>query len=367
MSLIRLGIYNITFFYMQRNSPNICKFIEFLASGKDEHGQSLEKLVNDNPEKAQDYILRNHQVLTEKYGTGTCMIFDIIYEQAIHAPPPLHAQQQLWQDILIRIVRTIDSSDEEDVKIAENRRYILHLQGNNNNYVELFRAMLLRGFDMGDPEFLVYSLIARGELDKLKLLARYYKIEDYPAIFDVALRYGRLQVLEYFIKDCGVEPAYYGNIMDFENFMDNARYLYYRAVGNVAASNETPAILNSRQDYLKSIRLIMETYPHPVNTGTLNAWCDMLRNKYYLWDRAACSGEIIQLVKSYVTETIPLTADFREFNRDVFDAEWSDRAQIVEKCLALREHLNETQERYEHVLERLHLLLNNERYPITFR
>ena len=130
----------------------------------------------------------------------------------------------------------------------------------------------------------------------------------------------------------------------------------------------------SRQDYIESVKLVMETYPHPVKVSTLHVWCETVRNKFYLWDRRACAsegscagegacasegacgGEIVALVKSYVTEHIPLTADFREFNRVIFNAEWSDRKQIVELCLALREQLNELRDRYDHVLERLRIL-----------
>ena len=112
---------------------------------------------------------------------------------------------------------------------------------------------------------------------------------------------------------------------------------------------------------MKSVKLIMETYPHPVTANTLGIWCEMVRSKFYLWDKKACTGEIVALIKSYVTEHIPLTSDFREFNRDIFGIEWSDRRQLVEQCLALNAQLSELQERYEHVLEMLRLLQDNGR------
>lgn len=80
--------------------------------------------------------------------------------------------------------------------------YVPDNDKHNKTLTKIFGLLVKEEFNMGDPEFLVYSIIARGEIGKLKILANLYVIEDYPAVLDVAFRYGRNAIIKYF-RDVG--------------------------------------------------------------------------------------------------------------------------------------------------------------------
>jgi len=115
------------------------------------------------------------------------------------------------------------------VSILSDKKYVNRLQSNCRNHNHLFKYFIEETtFDQGDREFLVYSAIARGELYKLRVLFNAgYDLATYRGIFDVALRYGRNEVVRYLRFTHKLDPNKYGHVLDFDNYKKDHRYIYY--------------------------------------------------------------------------------------------------------------------------------------------
>lgn len=315
-----------------------------VATGN-KHNSSIQKLIS--------YVLESPHVLLCKIKSN--FVFDYFYEQVISDKVMNAVHNAQWHDGFIKIINILDNALVGDTtSIKQDKKYILKLQSTYRSLNKIFKSLLNAGFDMGDSEFLVYSIIARGEFVKLKTLAESYVIEDYPGVLDIALRYGRLEIIIYFLSQMKIDTRLYGKIVDFENYTDNCRYMYY--VEQISQNDTTckykSPIALTKQDYSASLKLILEKYEYDITIKTLEVWCECLRNKTYEWD-IFDSRDLLTILKDKVTETIPITHDFREFNSIILGSEWSDRNYLVEHCLDLERRLAFLQDRYNIVYDRL--------------
>ncbi len=316
------------------------------GSGNIKTDSGIQKLIS--------HVQENPQVLLGKIKSN--FVFDYFYEKVISdkVVHPTHSSQ--WHDGFIKIIGILDNIQDCSC-IKQDKKYILRLQSTHRSLNKIFKTLLNAGFEMGDSEFLVYSIIARGELVKLKILAESYVIEDYPAVLDMALRYGRSEIITYFLSNMKLDIRLYGKIIDFENYTDNCRYMYYQEQisHNDAIQKYRSAITLSKQDYVCSLKLLLEHYDYDITIKTLEIWCDFFRGKVYEWD-AVDSNELLTLLTNLVTTPIPITHDFHEFNSVILGSGWSDRNYLIEYCLELERKLAALEDRYAIVTERLHSL-----------
>lgn len=291
------------------------------------------------------YIKEHPDTLVMKIKHHT--VFDYFYEKVANDRcHPTHTSK--WQDALVTVIRLINTIEEGET-IKHNKKYILRLQGTCRTLTKIFGLLVEEEFDMGDPEFLVYSIIARGELGKLQILSNLYVIEDYSGVLDVALRYGRNNIIKYFHDTLELDFPYYGKIMDFENYIDNPRYIYYREhIAHDDTHRQKAIVGASKQDYLESVQLILKDYQYPITCNTLGKWCELIKSKEFVWDRINPT-EIIPLLTVKLETPLPLTHDFGEFNSLIFGQEWSDRKCLVQHCLNLQKQLEESEYRKEQI------------------
>lgn len=296
-----------------------------------------------------DFVLGHPEVLVGKINNH--LVFDYFYEKVIN--DRFHPKQAAkWMTVMTEVVKLVNDVSNPSI-IKGNKLYVLRLQSTCKTMTKLFSLLIEEDFDMGDPEFLVYSIIARGELSKLEVLSAHYVIEDYPGVMDVALRFGRHQVIQYFVDTLKQNIRYYGKIVDFENYKDSPRYLYYREhIVNDNSFRHKPIVGASKQDYPKAVRLVLEQYDYPITCKTIEIWCEFIRGKEYVWDCVNAS-ETLPLLLDKVSKCIPLTKDFGEFNIVVFGKEWSDRVCLIEHCMGLERRLEEVTARYEVTLSKL--------------
>jgi hypothetical protein len=289
------------------------------------------------------YVKEHPEILPMKIGHHT--VFDFFYEKVIHDRcHPIHTSK--WQEILMSVIELVNLAENGDT-LKTNKKYILRLQSSCRTLTKIFGLLVKEEFDMGDPEFLVYSIIARGELSKLQILSNMYVIEDYPGVIDVALRYGRNTVIKYFKEVLKLDIPYYGKIMDFENYTDNPRYIYYREhIANDDTVRQQPIVGAIKQDYLSAVKMILEDYQYPITYRTIEKWCDLIKSKEFVWDRID-AVEILPVLTSKLVTPLPLTHDFGDFNSLIFGTEWSDRKCLVQQCLTLQSKLEDSEHRRE--------------------
>jgi hypothetical protein len=288
------------------------------------------------------FIREHPEILSMKIKHYT--VFDYFYERVIN--DRCHpANSEKWHDVLTEVIQLVNLGSSDSLKLS--KKYILRLQGTCRTLTKIFSLLVNEEFDMGDPEFLVYSIIARGEIGKLQILSELYVIEDYPGVLDVALRYGRHEIIKYFRDSLELDFPYYGKIMDFENYKDNPRYIYYREhIAQDDALRNKVIIGAAKQDYMSAVQLIMENYQYSITCRTVERWCELIRSKEFVWDKINPT-EIIPLLVKQLETTLPLTHDFKEFNSLIFGQEWSDRKCLVQHCLDLRKQLDDERERKE--------------------
>lgn len=302
-----------------------------------------------NGRPIMDFVAQHPEVLVRKLRNN--LVFDFFYEKVIlDKCHPVHSDR--WQNHLIECIKLLDLTPCPDI-IKRNKIYMLKLQSTYRTLIKIFTCMVNQDFDMGDPEFLVYSIIARGELDKLKVLCSTYVIEDYPAVLDVALRFGRHSIIDYFIHTLHLEVKFYGKIVDFENYKDNCRYLYYREhISQDYMIKHKPIVGASRQNYAASLSYILKDYDYTITHRTIQTWCDLIRAKEYLWDKVN-PAEVLTLLLDRVETPVPLSMDFKEFNDVIFGREWSDRTYLIKYCKDLQAKLDDITDRYNVVLNKL--------------
>ena len=257
-------------------------------------------------------------------------VFDFFYEKVVNDRcHPTHTGK--WQEVMIAVVQLVNIIEGGET-LKHNKKYILRLQGTCRTLTKIFGLLVKEEFDMGDPEFLVYSIIARGELGKLQLLSNLYVIEDYSGVLDVALRYGRHTIIRYFRDTLKLDFPYYGKIVDFENYTDNPRYIYYREhIAHDDTLRHKAIVGASKQDYAESLDLIMNDYQYTITCSTVEKWCGLIKSKEFVWDRVNPSDIIPKLLAKLDT-ALPLTYDFGEFNGLIFGPEWSDRDCLRRNC-----------------------------------
>lgn len=332
--------------------PIVQAFIDITRPKGNNDNSIFWTLVNnrDSDGNAElDFVLGHPEVLIGKINNH--LVFDYFYEKVINDRfHPKHAAG--WQTVMTEVVKLVNDVSDPSI-IKDNKLYILRLQSTSRTMTKLFSLLIDEKFNMGDPEFLVYSIIARGELSKLEVLSAHYVIEDYPGVMDVAVRFGRYQMIQYFVDTLKQNIRCYGKIMDFENYRDNPRYLYYREhIVNDVGFRHKPIVGASKQDYPKAIKLILEEYDYPITCKTIDIWCAFIRGKEYIWDNVNPT-ETLPLLLDRVKGCIPLTKDFGEFNSVVFGKEWSDRVCLIEHCMGLERRLEELTIRYEVTLGKL--------------
>lgn len=287
-----------------------------------------------------EYVREHPEILHMKINHH--LVFDFFYEKVINDKcHPMHTDQ--WHQALTEIVQMVGSNNN----IKQNKKYVLRLQSTCKTLTKVFEQLIREEFNMGDPEFLVYSIIARGELVKLQILSDLYVIEDYPGVLDVALRYGRNVIIKYFRDTLELDFPYYGKIMDFENYNSNPRYIYYREhIAQDQTLRQKAIIGATKQDYLDSVKLILKDYQYPITCNTIDKWCGLIKSKEFVWDRINPS-EILPLLISRLNKPLPMTMDFGDFNTLIFGEEWSDRKCLVQHCLNLQKKIDDTEHRYE--------------------
>lgn len=338
--------------------PIVQAFIDISRPRNDNDSSIFWTIVNnrDSDGSAElDFVLGHPEVLIGKINNR--LVFDYFFEKVItERYHPKHASS--WMNVMTEVVRLVNDVTQPSI-IKGDKLYILRLQSTCRTMTKLFSLLIEENFNMGDPEFLVYSIIARGELSKLEVLSAHYVIEDYSGVMDVALRFGRYQIIQYFVDTLKQNIKYYGKIMDFENYRDNPRYLYYREhITNDGSFRHKPIVGASKQDYHRAIGYILDQYDYPITCRTIQIWCDFIRGKEYVWDNVSAT-ETLPLLLDKVEGTIPLTKDFGEFNIVIFGKEWSDRACLIERCMALEQRLERMTARYEVTLSRLRHLQRN--------
>ena len=169
--------------------------------------------IDSNGDLELSFIKKHPDILPMKIKNST--VFDFFYEKAVYnicQPKDIDS----WNDVLAEVITQLNLIKNGGI-IKFNKKYILKLQSTSRSLTDIFGLLVTDEFEMGDPELLVYSIIARGELSKLQILSNLYVIEDYPGVLDVALRYGRYTIINYFLDTLKLDIQYYGKIMDFEN------------------------------------------------------------------------------------------------------------------------------------------------------
>ena len=332
------------------------KINEFLRIAGIENPQSIDlkdclyfthilRAKNGKNPKLLTYIKHNPEILTLKIKEH--FVFDYFFEKVVQFRDGVDAYK-FWIETIEDVLVLLDDQDNSD-DIKYDKAYICKLQSSMKSHTFLFDILINKhGFNIGEPEFLIYSVIVRGELDKLKIINDICPIEKYKGIFSAALRYGRYTILSYFINDLKLNIDEYGRVLNFNNYHENIRHVYYTvSIGYMSSDYDNPKIYDSKQNYVESIKLIVNTdYDYPINKSTIFSWVEKMDNINFKWDNIEFS-EIMDILRPSITEKIPLTCDFGPYNEYVFGKEWSDRASIIEYCKHLETELEEVKEKYE--------------------
>lgn len=299
------------------------------------------------------FIEQNPEILTYKLKKN--LVFDYFFDKVTKVSHSIKLYD-FWLSSLIRIIDLLKDIDAED--ILQNKTYIYRVQSNIHNHTELFDYILnYTDFYVDDPEYLTYSIIARDELNKLKILEKIFNIAEFKGVFDVALRFGRIRIVKYLKYTLKLDINDYGHILEFENYTPNYRYVYYKTGLNQLSTNA--AIIGSQQNYVDSIKRILESYEHKVTVATLDIWADLARSKVNKWDKINFK-EVVDVFRPYIHSSIPLSHDFKEFNYDVFGKEWSDRKCIIEYCKQLENQLDDLQQKHDYLLNRYNNLIDKD-------
>ena len=292
-------------------------------------------------------ILEQPELLVERLGTN--YVFDFFYDQVVlvkHTVDMYH----FWLELLITAVTELEKLDSFLTdSIFMDKSYVYQLQSSMNSHNELFKFFLKHTkFDCGRPEFLTYTVIARDEVEKLEVLSQRFDLSTFMGIFATALKYGRYRIIDHLVL-LGYSMEDYGNIVDLEYYEANHRYLYYSL--GLQVKTAEPAVSGSKQDYVKALRLVLEHSDQPINLATLDIWAaNATENSIYNWDSLDFK-QVVDLLRGYLDEPIPLDHDFGRYNQAVFGQEWSNRHHLIRYCTHLEEQLELERQRYEHLYQ----------------
>jgi hypothetical protein len=293
-------------------------------------------------------VVRRHpEILTERIHGDTLTVFDYFYEKITRnkvSKEHLDVWLKNFEEIICKLTGPCSAA------ITNCKYYLLNLQSGHLDHTDMFKILFDNDFELGDPEKLIYMLIARGEIEKLKHVAEVYVIEDYISIFDVALRFGRYDVIRFLLTDMDLNLEMFGKVLDFENYEQlkdkmDLDCVYYQKV----ETDEALKPVKGSQDYILAMEDVLRNYHYPVTIRTLELWCDFIREKRFPWDKVDYS--VLSMIKDKIQESIPSSHDFGRFNAIIFGQDSSDRSQLVEQNLILKERLFELQMRYDTLFE----------------
>lgn len=313
---------------------------------------------NGNGQQLMEYVDKHPHVLIQRIDTRH-VVFDYFYDYTVERKShPAYTEE--WIKYLITTAEYLSGLGDNGAVIKSDKRYILQLQRDSYNNNDIFNTLIDNYFELGEFEFLLHSIIARGELCKLQKIYNTYSIDEYNGLYDTALRYGRYDIINFLLNDALYDLNDQGMVMNFENYTDSPRYIYYHEELGDGHTDNRSAITSSRQDYIKSIKSIMERYQYSITIKTLDIWCDVIRRKCYLWDVVPL--DVLLLLKSYLSVSIPLSHDFNEYNHVIFGHNWSDRSFLVLQCMELQNKLDHLQKRYDRMEYELHRIRTRNEY-----
>ena len=138
-------IHKIDKFALNMDSPS---YFADLISIDVKNGEELMSIVQDCP-----------AILTELITNTDMTIFDYFYEKMIiEGVEASSTVRHQWIKNMSTILKILPTSSG----IKNNSFYILNLQSTHVCHNELFILLFTNDFDIGHPESLVYTLIARG-------------------------------------------------------------------------------------------------------------------------------------------------------------------------------------------------------------
>lgn len=312
-------------------------FLELIHPRPSDTEDLFNSLLGDNTPKLEQklvFYIQNHpeSLVSRLDGGEGRFIFDFFYEKL------LRNQAVCWHDSFLEIVQLLDQLEEDGMdtsQLKQNSDYIVRLQETGRSLSKVFRALIESGFSVGECESLVYSVVMRGELPKLKILSTVYSVEDCPAILDVSLRFGRHDIIAYCFDILGLDAQDYGRIVDFQNYKSS----------RIEFGREWESLGTTVPNYSHSLRLVLENYYEEITVQTLQIWCDLIRESDVIPE------SILTLLRSKVKE-IPLHEDFGEFNGIILGKIWCDRDALMEEYRALERKYSDLSDRYEMALHR---------------
>jgi hypothetical protein len=269
--------------------------------------------------------------------------FDFIYDKY------LNDSSTEWKTLLLEAIEMLNTV-EGAIDIKMNKQYILRLQSCQKSHNKIFEAMVESEFYINNEEFLCYSLAARGELDKLKVLGECHTIEEMKGVLATALRYGRYHIIEHILLYYDTNIANYGKVVNFEHYIEDNRYLVYVQKPLEEDQCFYPPI--QVQDYIRCFDVLMDAgYTYPITATTVEIWCNVIREKkQYSWDKYQAE-EIIRHLLSLCDDEIPKSYDFGEFNQIIFGSGWVDRVELLKICENQREQILSLCDKYERLYD----------------
>jgi hypothetical protein len=337
------------------------KFNEFIILAGAEHLNTksvlffhdLVRSKNEENIQLSKFVINNPEIISFRF--GQYCVFDYFYDKAVKIQHISSSITDYWVDILFKLIDIVISEAENDNTLKDivyNPKYIRNLQYSIKNNFQLFLKLLTSDFEIPNIKKLCYSVICRGELPKLKDICRVYHVEKFEGLFSHALRYGRIEIINYLLDEMKIDAndTIFGDILNLDHYTDNSKNMYYSSsLESLVFSKSNPKILLSKQDYKSSLtRMIKEcSSSSNINVNTIEIWKNIVHNSRYDWDNINFN-EIVELFRSHLTKKIPLTHDFGEkYNTIVFGEKWSNRKYIIEYCIQLEQQMNDIQSRYE--------------------
>ena len=298
-----------------------------------------------------NFAIKNPEILTTRIKRS--LLFDFFFDKVTKVSHSIKLYE-FWLNSLISVIEALGEIDSEEIYL--DKTYIYRIQSGIQNHNDLFEYLVTKSrFYLEDPEFLTYSVVARGELKKFKILSKIYDVSEFKALFAVALRWGRSKIIKYIRNTLELDLSQYGRVLEFENYKHSHRYVYYRTELSQLGNNDG-SVINSQQDYGEAISKVLEVYTYEVTVNTLDIWAELVRGKHYKWDKVNYK-EAVELFRPYMKRSIPLSHDFGEFNYDVFGREWSDRGCIIEYCKQLEDMNEELQQKHSYLLRQYNNLI----------
>jgi hypothetical protein len=284
-------------------------------------------------------INKNPSLLTEKIDDSH-LIYDYLFDFVIlnKGHPALSIK---IYNLLVELSDIITSP-----LIKENKRYVYMLQSNCCCYDELFESYIENKFLIDNFEYLLKSLISRGEIYKLKILFKFHKnLNEYSNLIEVATLFGRYEIIQFLIDNDIKTPS--NNCLDYDiNSNFNPRWMFYfDSLSNI--NNSTRDVLISKKNYLLAFKLVMKYNESGISIKTLRTWLEVAKNRNI-------SDDALLFLISNVNTNIPLSDDFGDYNYLVFGY----KEEIYPKYRNLEHQFQELKDRYQKLEYKYKNLLN---------